>query len=191
MQRLIATDGGRLTSGIQFLLDTLNSNPVVPRVNLRKCARRSQAAGRFSFQGCVMAIRKPCARAGCSRLVPIGTPHCKQHTVEVREGRWKESDQRRRHSPHRAIYKKKAWRVLRLQVLARDEYRCQWPGCGVLCHAGRRGERAAEVDHKAPHNGDEVLAYDPSNCWTLCKHCHSTHKQRQEMADRSASRRSD
>lgn len=54
------------------------------------------------------------------------------------------------------------YRVLRLSVLARDHYRCQWPGCGR--------HRKLTVHHiifKSYGGKDEA-----DNLITLCQRCH-------------------
>ena len=39
---------------------------------------------------------------------------------------------------------------------------------------------ASVVDHIQPHKGDYDLFWDGANHQPLCKHCHDSHKQRQE-----------
>lgn len=85
-------------------------------------------------------------------------------------------------APWRAWYATERWRALRLEVLARDLWRCQWPGCGVTLKGGRDHDRAAVVDHVRPHRGDEALFWDVSNLQALCKRCHDGAKQRAEAA---------
>ena len=36
-------------------------------------------------------------------------------------------------------------------------------------------------DHKTPHRGNAALFRDPANLWTLCKACHDSDKQGQEV----------
>lgn len=55
------------------------------------------------------------------------------------------------------------WARLRLQVLRRDGYRCQAPGCG------RAG--ALEVDHRLPLAAGGAM-WDTSNLQSLCRSCH-------------------
>ncbi|MGA0617405.1 HNH endonuclease signature motif containing protein [Paracoccus sp. KR1-242] len=40
--------------------------------------------------------------------------------------------------------------------------------------------RAAVVDHKTPHRGDQKLFWDKTNWQRLCTPCHSGAKQREE-----------
>lgn len=73
--------------------------------------------------------------------------------------------------PH--LYGTTKWRKLRLMAADRDEYTCRM--CkriiGFKFHS----------DHIKPHNGDEELFYDLDNIQTLCKHCHNSHKQMEEI----------
>ena len=57
----------------------------------------------------------------------------------------------------------KRWRVLRMAILERDDFRCK--GCG--CH-GR-----LEVDHIKPVRTHPALSYDPNNLQALCPSCHT------------------
>lgn len=81
-------------------------------------------------------------------------------------------------SPWRAWYNTTRWRKLRMQIIERDGYTCQWPGCGRV-----EGDTSKLVaDHREPHRGDERLFWDPNNLETLCASpCHSKHKQRAEQ----------
>ena len=80
------------------------------------------------------------------------------------------------------LYDSRRWRTLKNKIIARDSAVCQL--CGCLTTAGRSGPKAAEVDHKTPHRGDERLFWDEDNLWCLCKACHSTVKQREERGHR-------
>nr|WP_093412010.1 HNH endonuclease signature motif containing protein [Salipiger profundus] len=57
---------------------------------------------------------------------------------------------------------------------ARAEFLRKHPFCR------RCGERAAVVDHKIPHRGDQALFWDRANWQPLCTTCHSSAKQRDE-----------
>jgi 5-methylcytosine-specific restriction endonuclease McrA len=63
-----------------------------------------------------------------------------------------------------------AWRRFRAAIIERDNDTCQ------MCKAkvAGKGKRAAEVDHLIPESLRPDLFLDPHNCWTLCRHCHST-----------------
>lgn len=73
----------------------------------------------------------------------------------------------------RSLYKTKAWRALRLQVLVEAGWRCE------MCPAVLRG-RDAQVDHVTPHKGNRDLFFDRSNLQALCARCHGAAKQREE-----------
>lgn len=81
-------------------------------------------------------------------------------------------------SPWRKWYSTARWRALRIRILTRDRFTCQWPGCGLMT-----GDTSMLVaDHKQPHRGGEALFWDEGNLQTLCKPCHDRHKQRAERA---------
>ena len=79
-----------------------------------------------------------------------------------------------------SLYKTALWKRLRMQILVRDRWQCQWPGCGALLKPGKRHPRSAVVDHKTPHRGDRRLFADPDNLWALCKHHHDAAKKTEE-----------
>jgi len=63
------------------------------------------------------------------------------------------------------------WRKLRAWHLM------QHPLC-VLCAQLGRTTAGNTVDHIKPHSGpDDPLLWDPTNLQTLCRPCHSRHKQ--------------
>lgn len=68
------------------------------------------------------------------------------------------------------------WQALRKRVFERDDYTCQWPGCGTICLPGDR-VRPPVADHVEPHRGDRSLFFDDDNVQTLCKPCHDSKKQ--------------
>ncbi|RYD27979.1 MAG: HNH endonuclease [Lysobacteraceae bacterium] len=80
------------------------------------------------------------------------------------------------HSPWRKLYKTARWRALRMSILARDLFTCQWPGCGF----STADTSKLVADHREPHRGDEELFWSPANLWCLCAPCHNSRKQRQE-----------
>lgn len=55
------------------------------------------------------------------------------------------------------------WKVLRMEVLERDRFRCK--GCG--------GGGRLEVDHIRPVRTHPELAYDKANLQALCPACHT------------------
>lgn len=74
------------------------------------------------------------------------------------------------------IYARKAWAVVRAQVLARDKGICQ------VCRA-----KADAVDHIVPWRQDGAW-YDPENLRAICKRCNSARVSRAGNADRRPSR---
>ena len=80
------------------------------------------------------------------------------------------------------LYDSRQWRALKNRIIARDGAVCQM--CGCLTTTGRSGPKAAQVDHKTPHKGDERLFWDASNLQCLCAACHGTVKQREERGQR-------
>lgn len=76
----------------------------------------------------------------------------------------------------RAWYKTARWQRLRLQILRRDLFTCQWPGCGRI----EADTSQLVADHRRPHRGDEAMFWDAENLWCLCKRCHDSQKQRYE-----------
>lgn len=88
-------------------------------------------------------------------------------------------------APWRANYKTKRWKDLRIEVLVRDAYTCQWPGCGRILGGKYPADESPVVDHRRPHRGDERLFWDRSNLQSLCKSpCHDRHKQSLEQETR-------
>lgn len=82
--------------------------------------------------------------------------------------------------PHwHAWYDSAAWRGLRAQTFARDSLICQL--CGIICSGRAPAPHSPVCDHKIPHRGNAALFRDPANLWTLCKGCHDSDKQGQEV----------
>ena len=81
---------------------------------------------------------------------------------------------------YRRLYAQKQWRHLRKQVLLRDLYRCQHPGCGKHLTGGRSHHSSAVVHHIKAHKGDLDLFYDASNLQSVCWSCHSGAIQSEE-----------
>ena len=55
----------------------------------------------------------------------------------------------------------------------------------VICETSGRITAADTVDHVRPHLGDMRLFWDRSNWQPLCRSCHSSAKQRAELATRA------
>lgn len=93
-------------------------------------------------------------------------------------------DEARRGLASRRWYNSAAWKAkphgLRWQCLVRDQFTCQWPGCGRIV----ADTSQLVADHIEPHRGQRARFFDLGNLQTLCKKCHDTHKQRAEHAQR-------
>lgn len=76
----------------------------------------------------------------------------------------------------RRWYKTARWQRLRMSILVRDLFKCQWPGCGMSTNDTSQ----LVADHKIAHRGDEDLFWDENNLQCLCKPCHDRLKQREE-----------
>jgi 5-methylcytosine-specific restriction enzyme A len=98
--------------------------------------------------------------------------------VDQAQGRV-EVDRNRNRQAWRRWYGLARWKALRMAVLVRDMFTCQWPGCGRIEPDTAR----LVADHKVPHRGDPALFWDEHNLWTLCASCHSSAKQREEAAE--------
>ncbi|MCB5411485.1 HNH endonuclease [Pseudogemmobacter faecipullorum] len=92
--------------------------------------------------------------------------------VKKSNGGWRGQPGTRHRPEHRALYNTKAWTTLRKQILSRDDYRCQWPGCGSLLIGRHLAPNAPIVHHKLDHKGDWQLFTDPANLMAVCKACH-------------------
>ena len=104
----------------------------------------------------------PCRHPGCAALVPYGAKYCDKHkplhTEEIR------SADSRGYG--------RAWQK------ARKRYLAEHPLC-VECMKEGRYTKATDVDHIAPHRGDQRLFWDEANWQALC-HRHHSIKTRQE-----------
>ncbi len=78
----------------------------------------------------------------------------------------------------RAFYKTARWQRLRMDVLVRDLFTCQWPGCGALM----RDSSQLVADHIIPVRVRPELKWDAANLQCLCKACHDGPKQTAETA---------
>jgi hypothetical protein len=73
-------------------------------------------------------------------------------------------------NPHASLYASKAFRALRLSIIARDKGKCRM--CAAIVTDGRKAPNAAVIDHMQPHNGDLARFWDRDNMWLVCKRCH-------------------
>lgn len=84
----------------------------------------------------------------------------------------------RDNADERAFLKTARWQRLRWDVLVRDEFTCQWPGCGRIVVDTSK----LVADHIVPVRIDPARKWDPDNLQCLCDTCHSGPKQAQETA---------
>lgn len=79
------------------------------------------------------------------------------------------------------FYGTQEWRRTARRVGVRDNFICQ--KCGKYC----AGKMEGVADHKIPRRLRPDLAFEMSNLWWLCQHCHNTTKKLQELhADKPA-----
>ena len=83
--------------------------------------------------------------------------------------------------PWRKLYNTKRWQALRTATFKRDMFICQMCNEPTKLTKDRRDRKAATCDHKIAHKGDEVLFFDLDNLQTVCKKCHDSTKQREEV----------
>jgi 5-methylcytosine-specific restriction protein A len=99
-----------------------------------------------------------CLRPGCSTIIARG--YCAKHDP----GR----EAARPNVEIRKLYRSQRWRLLRQRVLSLH------PRCpGFQQWAARCGAPTSDVDHRAPHRGDERLFWDVSNLDAYCHRCHA------------------
>ena len=78
----------------------------------------------------------------------------------------------------RAFYKTARWQRLRMQILIRDLFTCQWPGCGrVIAQTSQ-----LVADHIIPVRIDPSRKWDETNLRCLCAACHNGPRQAEEVA---------
>ena len=89
------------------------------------------------------------------------------------------ADRRRAHRPeHRALYNLPQWSILRRKVLDRDNWTCQWSGCGTHLIGKGNAHNAPVAHHKQDHKGNLDLFLDEGNIIAVCKQCHDQQAQR-------------
>jgi len=98
---------------------------------------------------------------------------------DTRRAAFRDRDRlRRKNEPWRRWYNLKRWKVLRLEILARDGWTCQQTGA-LLTGTPNRAHSAV-VDHVEPHRGDPVRFWNPANLQAVAKCWHDSEKQRRE-----------
>jgi 5-methylcytosine-specific restriction protein A len=77
-------------------------------------------------------------------------------------------------SEYRWLYGTSAWKTLSKVQLARE------PLCRLCLNLGN-SRWATVADHIKRHSGDRMLFFDPDNLQSLCKSCHDSTKQAEEI----------
>ena len=77
----------------------------------------------------------------------------------------------------RSFKKTARWQRLRWDVLVRDNFTCQWAGCGITL--SNTSELVA--DHIVPVRVAPERKWDMDNLQCLCKACHDGPKQTMEI----------
>ena len=105
----------------------------------------------------------------------VGTlrPAIKMLSQRPAGGSWQ-----RENPEERQFYKTARWQRLRMVVLARDLFICQWPGCGRLV----ADTSQLVADHIVPVRIAPEAKWDEANLRCLCKECHDGPRQVQEAA---------
>lgn len=114
-------------------------------------------------------MTRPARLCVCGQIVQSGdTCPCQIAAKQARDRR----HDARRPSSHARGYNRE-WRRQSREWL---RYHPDCTFCGNPAHL---------VDHITPHKGDDRLFWDWRNWASLCTHCHSSKKQRQERAARA------
>ena len=117
-------------------------------------------------------LKKVCKAPGCTRLVDYyGGNYCIEHqALEARDRERRFRYNTPNHGQWDEMYNSPKWRTLRSEQLKNEPY-CQ------IC-----GNKATEVHHVTPHQGNWDLFLDPQNIISICHDCHvrETHKETEE-----------
>lgn len=77
----------------------------------------------------------------------------------------------------RGWYDTSKWKELRWEVLTRDKFTCK------RCDEAQVDTSLLVADHIIPHRGDASLFWNKKNLQTLCKSCHDSIKQAEELRE--------
>ena len=115
-----------------------------------------------------------CRYRGCHTMVVMPDQYCSQHINQARSNRSEYNRiynatvrQRADNAVRYRFYKSKVWQSLRVNILKRDMYLCQY------CKEQGRVKSGNIVDHIVPIEYDSSLRVDPDNLVTACKECHN------------------
>lgn len=118
-----------------------------------------------------MPVCYPCKEQNCGAIVDHRGDYCSRHqNGYARDERkrveskrlWLESiSKNSTRATWQKFYNTSAWRKLKKEQLERE------PLCACC------GDIGTVADHIIPHEGNEVLFFNPNNLQTLCSSCHS------------------
>ena len=126
--------------------------------------------------------KRICAATGCCRLVDAdkGEKYCIEHrALEARDRENRKVHipyENARHNQWPEMYNSPKWKALRAGKLKQD------PLCEIC------GEKATEVHHRIPHNGNWAMFLDWDNLMSICSDCHRRETQK-ESIERQRQRR--
>ena len=115
-----------------------------------------------------MPLKKICKAPGCTRLCDRDHMYCIEHqSLEARDRERRGMYQTAAHGRWDEMYNSPKWRTLRAEKLR------QCPQCEKC------GDKATEVHHVLPHNGNWDLFLDTDNLMSICHACHLKETQRE------------
>ena len=124
-------------------------------------------------EGVYGMLKRLCQFSGCNEMAVEHHTYCEKHLVESQKKRqeWLKNNNKKKpfeNATRSNNYNNAQWRMLRREVLKRDNYQC--------CQCGAGAEESGfplEIHHIIPPRGNKELFYDKNNCVTLCKVCHA------------------
>lgn len=95
------------------------------------------------------------------------------HANEAERSRYRDATQ-----AWRAWYRSEQWRRLRWHVLVRDQFTCQWPGCGKL-----EGNTRLLIGHhkRREYKLTREAFFNEANVICVCRDCHDGPIQKAEQ----------
>ena len=129
-------------------------------------------------------LKRICQYSGCNEMAEPGHTYCAKHLVESQKKHqeWLENHKKKpfENATRTNNYNSAEWRKLRVEILKRDNNQC--------CQCGITAEESGfplEIHHIIAPKGNKELFYNPDNCVTLCKCCHSKITQAEVMENKS------
>ena len=135
-------------------------------------------------EGVYGMLKRLCQFSGCNDMAESGHIYCEKHLAESQKKHkeWLEDHNKKKpfeNAKRANNYNNAQWRMLRKEVLKRDNYQC--------CQCGNTAEESGfplEIHHIIPPKGNKELFYDKNNCVTLCKTCHARITQMEIMENK-------